>query len=222
MTSFVQKGKLAAALLAVCFLCFGGGYVFGRTSALDAVTTVVPQEEPDGLDLQLPGEVEKEVITVDEIAAKLKEIGELATYSSEYTVDKSVDRTRYFLENVPIPGSTNTISVHCTGLVKVGYDIEEIAGHVEVDNYKQIIYIALPPSTVLDNYVIWDSIISDEKNTPLNPIKLQQYNDLLAEIEADGLQQAVDNGIHAAAEENLKRIIQSFLDKFEGYTVHYL
>ena len=39
-----------------------------------------------GIDLKLPGENEKSIVTIEEVEAKLKGIAELSSYSGEYTV----------------------------------------------------------------------------------------------------------------------------------------
>lgn len=56
---------------------------------------VVPASS-SGIDLKLPGEVEKSIITVDEVEAKILEIGELATCEGDYTVTRGKDFTLLF------------------------------------------------------------------------------------------------------------------------------
>lgn len=174
----------------------------------------------NGFDLRLPGEVEARVITRDQVAVKLREIGELSTYSGEYTASKSAEYTRNFLDNIPVLGTTNSISIECRGVVKVGYDMDTIVPTVDNDSRK--IYIALPEPTVLDNYVIWDSVKYSESNNILNPIDFAQYETLIQEIEADGLAQAEENEIYSAAEENAKRVVKNFLSGFREYEIIFL
>ena len=81
------------------------------------------------------------------------------------------------------------------------------------------IYIAIPSAQLLDNHIYWDSIECTEKNSILNPINFSQYQGLVENIQQTGLQQAEDNGIYAAAEDNLKNIITNFLSCFDDYTV---
>ena len=88
-----RVGRALRGLLAVAVVFgmgFGAGYgVFWyRSMHGDAV-----EAGPAPGDLRLPGEVEKRVVTVDEVSAKLKEIGQLAVYMGEYTVEKSVEPT---------------------------------------------------------------------------------------------------------------------------------
>lgn len=204
------------AVLLVLALFFGFGYFIGSRQK-DAVPV---NNDDDGFDLKLPTEVEKRIVTKEEVSAKLIEISELSTYSGEYTVSKAADFTRYVLDDIPIPGTTNSITLTCTGVVKVGYDVNDISP--TVDNESQKIYISLPAASVNDNYIIWDSVQCSEKNSIFNPIDFEQYKTLIAEIEDLGLQQVTKDGIFKAAEENIKMIICNFLSGFEEYEVVFL
>lgn len=206
-----------AALLAIV-LIFGSGYLLGKYYGNRG--EVVEEKDSEGFDLKLPGEQEVRVVTVDEVEMRLVEIGQLSTYSGEYSVTKSADFTRHIIDNIAIPGTTNTIRIECQGLVKVGYDMESITP--TVDNRSQKIYIALPEAKVLDNYIIWDTVNCSENNTILNPIDFSQYQTLISEIEAQGLEQAENDGIYDKAEEHIKFLVQTFLSGFDEYTIVFL
>lgn len=202
--------------LAVLAGAFGSGYYCGTHNLPEAEAVVQTVYR----DIMIPTEVEKRVVTKEEVETRLVEIGELSTYAGEYTVNKAVDQTRYLLDSWGIPGSTNSIDLTCTGIVKVGYDINKI--NVRVDNASQTIYIALPEAKLNDNYVIWDTIECIEKNTILNPIEFSQYQQLITEIEEAGLQQVLRDGIYDLAEENVKNIILNFLACFEEFEIVFL
>jgi len=205
------------AVLLVLALAFGGGYYVGTLN--DEEAEVIETDEAD-FDLTLPGEVEKRVVTAEEVAVELVEISQFSTYSGEYTVSKSADYTRYFLDDIPVPGTTNIITINCSGIVKVGYDVNDITP--TVDNESKKIYISLPAPAVLDNYIMWDSVSCTEGNSILNPIDFSQYQTLITEIEDVGLTQAETDGIYEAAEENIKVIIQHFLSGFDEYEIIFL
>ena len=150
----------------------------------------------------------------------LVDISQFSTYSGEYTTTKSAEYTRYFLDNIAVPGTTNTINLECKGIVKVGYDVEEIT--IEVDNDSKKIYISLPAPKVLDNYVIWDTVKCQEENNILNPIDFEQYQALISEIEDDGLALVEADGIYADAEENMITIIRNCLSGFENFEIIFL
>lgn len=203
---------------AIIVVIFGAGFLTGKLFGVESEPVAEPASEVQ--DLKLPGEVEKEIVTINEVQSKLVEIGELSTYSSEYQVTKEKSFTRHVIDNIPIPGTTNTIHIECEGLVKVGYNIDEITP--TVDNDSQKIYIAIPEPQILDNYVIWDTVKCTEDNTILNPIDFSQYQEIIDEIESDGLKQAEAAGIYEKANEHLKLLIQNFLSGFEGYEVVFL
>ena len=159
-------------------------------------------------------------LTEEEVSAQLVEIGELATYCAEYSVSRTEDCKRYILDDYVIPGTTNTITVRCKGIVKVGYSVEDI--RPRVDNDSETIYISLPEPQVLDNYIIWDSVKCRESNNILNPIAFQQYQSLIADLEEAGLEEAEEGGIYTAAKQQVKVIVTNFLSGFDGYEVVFL
>lgn len=208
------------AVLLTLAIVFGAGYFAGSypKNEAEVVEPVTPVEEK--FDLELPAEVEKRIVTEEEVEVVLVDISQFSTYSGEYTATKSAEYTRYFIDNFAVPGTTNTINLECKGVVKVGYEVEDIT--VEVDNDSQKIYISLPVPKVLDNYVIWDTVKCQEENNILNPIDFGQYQSLISEIEADGLVLVEADGIYEDAETNMKVIISNFLSGFEEFEIVFL
>lgn len=203
-------------VLVVLAFAFGAGYFFCYISSNRAVKVI--EDNKDSFDLELPLEVEKRVVTVEEVESRLVEIGELSTYAGEYTCTLGKEETRYWLEKVPVIGSTNSITITCDGIVKVGYDLSEIVARVDDDK----IYISIPEARLNDNYVIWDSLVCDESNNILNPIEFPQYREIIDEIEKMGYEQAKEQGVYKKAERNLKVLINAFLAEFEGYEIIYM
>ena len=208
------------AVLLTLAIVFGAGYFVGSFPDEDAevVEPINPTEEE--FDLKLPAEVEKRIVTVEEVEVVLVDVSQFSTYSGEYTTTKSAEYTRYFLDNIAVPGTTNTINLECKGIVKVGYDVDEIT--IKVDNDSQNIYISLPAPKVLDNYVIWDSVKCREENNILNPIDFEQYQGLISEIEDEGLALVEADGIYEDAKANMETIIRNFLSGFEDYEIVFL
>ena len=208
------------AVLLTLAIVFGAGYFVGSFPDEDAevVEPINPTEEK--FDLKLPAEVEKRIVTVEEVEVVLVDVSQFSTYSGEYTTTKSAEYTRYFLDNIAVPGTTNTINLECKGIVKVGYDVDEIT--IKVDNDSQNIYISLPAPKVLDNYVIWDSVKCREENNILNPIDFEQYQGLISEIEDEGLGLVEADGIYEDAKANMETIIRNFLSGFEDYEIVFL
>lgn len=206
------------AVLLVLATAFGAGFRAGSNREEPELAVVEPGREKGGM--TLPGENRRRFLTEEEVSAQLTAIAELATYSAEYSVSRTEDCKRYILDDYEIPGTTNTITVRCSGIVKVGYSVEQILPRV--DNDSRTIYISLPEARVLDNYIIWDSVKCRETNNILNPIAFQQYQDLIADLEEAGLEEAEEEGIYAAAEQQVQVIVTNFLAGFEGYEVVFL
>ena len=202
---------MAAIVLSTAML--GAGYYLGLNARGE--TTIVAA----GNDIRLPFEVVKRTITKYDIESKLAEIRELSTFSSEYTVSRDEEEARCITKYFAIPGAKNYISMDCKGIVKVGYDFDDIT--VTVDDEREEIIITLPDPKVNDNYVIWDSIDYAEKNSILNPIDFEQYKVMLGEIKEDGLKQAEEKGVYKSAEKNMKALINDSLDEITDYDVVY-
>lgn len=212
----VISGIMACVVLLA--IVFGAGLYIGSYEEEDG--TAVTEENASDFDLKLPGEVEKRIVTREEVEVKLFALSEFATYMGEYTVSETVEQLRYLFEDVPILGTKNTLAVEASGIVKVGYDVYHIT--TRIDDESQTIYISLPEPGVLDNHIIWDSVVSVEKNNILNPIDFKQYQDLILELEKLGLEKAEADGIYQRAEEQLKVLIENFLSEFVEYEIVFM
>lgn len=204
--------KDVVAVVLILAVVFVAGYYTGKNT----VGTQEARKESNGL--ELPGETEKRVVTVEDVKSKLKEMEELTTYFGEYTVTLGKDETRYFLDNIKVLGTTNSIVITADGIVKVGYDMKKVVTKV-TDNR---IYIKLPEAQLNDNYVIWDTISCSESNNILNPIEFSQYQEIVDEIETKGLEDVKTKGIYNTASENVKNIMNKFLSDFKGYEIVYM
>ena len=201
--------RMISLILALA-IGFGAGYYVSNSMKWDF-------EDEDDSDSIV---TEKRSVTAEDISAKLVEIKEISTYSCEYTVKESVDSKRFLLDDIAIPLTKNKITISCDGIVKVGYDIDEIK--VSVDDVSQTVYIGLPQAKLNDNYIIWETVKCKETNNILNPIDFDDYQKLIGELEAKGLAAAEENGIYTDAEQNMKMIIINFLAEFDGYKVEFL
>ena len=208
--------SIVSDLLLILFIA-AIGFVIGRYSSF----LQQPQEKivsDDENDLTLPFETKRETVTVLDVKSTLEELSEFSTYECVYTVKKGKDLSRFIGKELKIPGTTNNVTLTCDGVVKVGYDINDIG--VEVNN--NTIFITLPEkATINDNYIIWDTVEVSEKNNILNPIEFSQYKALISEIEETGLEQAESKGIYDKAEKNSKKVIEGFLSKFDDYEIEY-
>lgn len=202
--------------ITVLMVAFAAGFLYCKNKGF---VVTMSSAQGNEYDLTLPKETERRIITVDEIKVLLADIGGFSTYSGIYSTTKEADYTRFLLDKVPIPETTNVIHIECQGIVKVGYNINEIG--IRINNDSHVIYISVPNATVLDNYLIWDTVNVSEKNNILNPIDFTQYQELIDEIEEDGLRIATEEGIYKKAKDNLKQLITGFLMGIE-YEIDFL
>jgi len=205
------------AVILILAVVFGAGY-YTANKTMEPKAVVVKNTDEKPIDLELPGEVEKRVVTVQEVESKLMEMAELTTYSAEYTVTFGKDEARYLLDNIKVWGTTNSITITASGIVKVGYDMNDIV--VKVDDDK--IYIKLPEAKINDNYVIWDTVTCSESNNILNPIEFSQYQEIVDEIEKMGLEKVEAQGVYDSAVENAKKVMNAFLSEFVDYEIVYM
>ena len=224
MKTFLRVCSSILSIILILAIAFGAGYRVCLSNQEPGGEIVEPEVE--AFDLQLPGESELQIVTVEEVTVKLDQIGELATCEGKYHVSYSKDFTRTALDDYEVPFTTNTISIDCEGIVKVGYDMSRIDVRVvsgsETEDGKGKIFISIPEARITDNYIIWDSVECVEKNNILHPIEFAQYKSMIAAIEELGLQEAVDNGIFEAADEHLKTVITAFLAEFKDYEITFM
>ena len=211
----MNKMKIIAASLLILAIGFGLGLVVDRDTEPEE-PVVLGGFGSENLAL-LIGEPEARPITPNEIKQKLAEMEQLATYTGTYTVEKTMDFSRYLFDNIRIPGSINTLSFLCEGVVKVGYDVAGI--QPVIDNTNRVIRISLPQAEILDHYVIWGNVDAMEENQHLSPIAFPEYQKLMLEAEGDILAQAESECIYEKAEDSVQSVIRNYLAGFDGYQV---
>ncbi len=120
---------------------------------------------------------------------------------------KEIDKARELL-GVNIPLTTKEIDVSYSGVIEVGYDLNDM--NYEIISGLNTIVIQLPEPAV-ESYIIQDTIVCKEKNNILNPIHADEVSKCLVDVEKDELQRAEQQGIYTEAEEHLKHIISTSL-----------
>ncbi|MBQ1270217.1 MAG: DUF4230 domain-containing protein, partial [Clostridia bacterium] len=161
-------------------------------------------------------ETEHTEITEVHIENKINQIGELATISFEYTNETKIENTRQLL-GIDILGTTHSLDIIYSGIIKVGYDVEEIDSYI--DQERKLIMVQLPEARVLDNYILLDNMKCSDKNNIFNPIGSDDILKYFSDIKDKELKLAEEKGIYKQAEEQLKMIINNFLAEFDGYIV---
>ena len=222
--------KTAAVLLSLLILAFlvkTGIDMYARYREAESARTAFTAGLQDTIaDLQgkikaLEEELSIEKVTLitdTQIEEKLTAIGELATCSFDYLGNRHIANTRQVF-GTDIPGTLNEIDLTFSGVIKVGYALEEI--RFVKNDIDMTITLQLPAPKVLDNYVIFDTLECRETNSILNPTSYENLAGYFTGIEQEELARAEKAGIYADAEQRMKDIILNYLSEFTDYTVQF-
>lgn len=212
--------KLTAIVLTICTLAVCGTQIYKieikkdmHSETLTTVTETVEKFIPQ----------EKIEITEVEIRHELKKLGELVTCSLEYEGKDELSDSKT-LWGYDIPGTEHTIDVAYEGVVKVGYEFDDIEIAVDNDNHK--IHITLPEPKVIcdgvDNETVKTSTETSFLSNIVNPVESDEVTKHLQKIEAKELDKAIrEDKIFELAEDSAKKKIIALLQSFEelGYIV---
>lgn len=151
--------------------------------------------------------------------SRLEAIGEFATYQYVYSGVREKTDTRYLLDRIEIPGTTNYQKYAYSGTIKVGYRVSEMKIHV--DNLRREIYVTLPEPTVLSNTIEQDTSVYEQVNNIFNPIRGNAIALMEQDIREEELEKAKAAGLFELAAEHARELITDLLSAFDGYTVVY-
>ena len=162
-----------------------------------------------------------DTITVTIIEEKLDEIAELAAAVFDYSGIITKDNYReFFKTDINIPFTKNEVKITYKGVIKVGYDLDEL--EYKIDESSKKIYMSLPEVKVTDHYMILDELKFEQKNNILNPISVEEINKYLINVEKEELVRAEKEGIYKLAEEKIQGIIENYFAEFDGYKVVFM
>ena len=160
----------------------------------------------------------KPEVTVVLVEQKLEKVAELSTYSYVYSGYEEIkDARQLFGWNVPL--TTHEINITYNGIIKAGYDFDKI--DIRVDGVMKKIHITFPRDMIVDNILNEEDVVVSSKNNVFNPIDADEVTKFLAEIKAETLKKAEEEGLYQMARENAERVIENFLSVFEEYEVVY-
>ncbi len=212
--------KLTAIVLTICTLAVCGTQIYKietkkdmysetLATATETVEKFIPQERIE--------------ITEVEIRHELQKLGELVTCALEYEGKDELSDSKT-LWGYDIPGTKHTIDVAYEGVVKVGYEFDDI--EIEVDNDTHKIHITLPEPKVIcdgvDNETVKTSTETSFLSNLVNPVESDEVTEHLQKVEAKELDKAIrEDKIFNLAEDNAKEQITALLKSFEelGYEV---
>lgn len=145
----------------------------------------------------------------------LKNIGELATQAGYYTNVQVIENAANLWGwNIPLTQSKCIYSYD--GVIKVGYDFEKI--EIDTNDRTKTITVRLPEAVVISNQVIDGSLkVYDERHSIFTPFSVSDTDEAMSMLKAEGLQNAVNNGIYEAARENAEVLLRGMMMGLAGY-----
>ncbi len=172
------------------------------------------------LDAAEKGRYERIEIETEQIMKKLSKASNLTTYIYEYTNKTTESSTRMLpILGWDILGTTNSVTIEYSGVINVGYDMNEI--DYELSDEDAAIYVTLPEAKVLDNYIKFDDLNCICDNNILNPIKTDLVMEYFKEIEQEELVKAEADEIYDKADEQLEEIVKGYLGVIPEYGVRF-
>lgn len=141
----------------------------------------------------------------------LKDIGELTTQAGYFTNVQKISDSREFY-GYTIPFTTSQYIFSYDGIVKAGIDFSKI--DVSANQLTKVITVKLPKAEIYSLEIDHDSIeIFDESRNIFSPLKLDDLNNSILELEKEVEEQALNNGLLENAQENSKVLVENFLSK---------
>ena len=205
-----MKHLLKVNLCLICaFSLVGFGYYLNEPN-------IVEEEKVENI--ELPFETTKTTVIEEKIEATLSEIKEYHTYCGTYTIKETVSEQR-MIADIGIPGTTNTITIECEGIVKVFYHFDEL--QPTIDHESQRIYFAMP-SYHVENYIDIDRLNINETNSIFNPIDSSQYINLLSSLQEKGLSKVEEDDIYTKANQALQDQMTYFMGLCCDYEVMFI
>ncbi len=143
------------------------------------------------------------------VKLKLEDIGELSTQAA-YVNEVNVTQDARSLFGIEIPFTQSKVIFSYNVVVKAGYDFTKI--DCSVDEINKVIHVTLPEAEVLSCELNPDSFMSyHDAESIFTPFTVEKYNGAISDLTESAKEDAINNGLLEAAEENGKIIIRSFL-----------
>lgn len=130
-------------------------------------------------------EMERRQIKAANLKEEVRQISKYSAYEFHYTSVICFSEKRN-IGGVEIPLTKSNFFATVDGVMNIGIDGKKIQFTTETDSEGNVtlVKILVPHAQILDNYTIQESLqVYDETNNILNPIKISDYSDLIAEAE---------------------------------------
>jgi hypothetical protein len=191
----------------------------GKSKQTDLRAVVENSSAKQGKKLFDPSGFVKEEVTVNTevIAEGLKDMGTLITQEYYFTQVEEYESTK----SIWIFESEASFIYSYDGVVNAGIDCTKIK--VDKDDEKKTVLVTIPKSTILNVVIDFQSFKKyKEKEGLWNKIDMTKYNDSLVEFEKSARRNAEKKGVLGKADENAKKLVESFVKSLmpdETYSV---
>lgn len=150
---------------------------------------------------------------------RIQNIQELSLVQYNYTgvVGFQDNKT---LADIDIPFTQKFFLVKFDGLIKSGIDMQEI--ELDINSETNSAVITLPEAEIMQNSIDERSlIVYDQSMNILNPIKIEDYNNAIAQEKDDMERKAIENGILEQSQTQAEMLLTSLLTEigFENVTI---
>lgn len=157
------------------------------------------------------------IISSEVIKSKLSDIGELATEEYSYTGVERFEKSKGW----KIFDFLTKASFICSydGTIKAGINFKDV--DVAKNDTTKIITVTLPEAKILSSELDEKSFkLYDEKKNIFNPFGMDDMNDMITELKANGEASAIEKGLLERADKNAERLIKQFVGSIVGDDYH--
>ncbi len=149
---------------------------------------------------------------------RIQQIQELSLVQYNYTgvVGFKDNKT---LADIDIPFTKKYFLVKFDGLIKAGINLEEIK--LDIDEKTNSASVTLPKATIMQNSIDEKSLtVYDQSMNILNPIKIEDYNNAIADEKDMMEKKAIEKGILEQSNTQAKLLLTSLLTELGFETIN--
>lgn len=189
-------------------ICFGIIVTLVVVGILAIKSSITPEPTPTPT-------TEPTVITETFVKGELKTIGKFNTTDYTYSIEEQINEPLKLFEKIEVPGTTKSLKVMFTGVVKAGYKFEDLKYTTVGDT----VIFSLPNKPDIENYLTGQTAMIEE-SVWLNPIESEDYKLLSSNVLEKGLSEAKESKLYEQAEEDMKNFLTKHFEKL-GYKVKF-
>lgn len=162
--------------------------------------------------------MEQKRIQSEAVKEEVKQISKYLTYELIYTeVIRFSDQNEFRGIKIPLTGSYFIASID--GKANIGIDGDRIQFSEITDAEGRVVQVKLsvPHSEILDNYTDHSTLkILDEQNNIFNPIRPEEYNELLIEAERQEERKILKSDILQKSDQTIRYLLTSHFQAVYG------